>query len=133
MVKEKVICDTDVLIDYWNIHSTRHKAVKHELDKVIGVKNFVLCFISKFELIQGTKDKSDLKKMITLMKYLDFIHSNREIESEAFRIFETYKLSHGLSIADSIIAGSTIHYDLSLFTYNTKDYKMISGLKLYKP
>jgi len=43
-----------------------------------------------------------------------------------------YSLSHKLSIPDAIIAATALHYDIELYTYNTKDFRFIEGIKLYE-
>ena len=43
-----------------------------------------------------------------------------------------FKLSHNLQIPDAIIGAMSIVYDIELFTYNTKDFKFLPGIKLYK-
>ena len=48
------------------------------------------------------------------------------------RLYKQYKLSHGLDMPDSLIAATAIELDLSLFTYNIKDFRYISGIRLYE-
>jgi len=45
---------------------------------------------------------------------------------------EKYKLSHGLDMPDSLIAATAIELDMSLFTYNKRDFRFISGIRLYE-
>jgi predicted nucleic acid-binding protein len=42
-----------------------------------------------------------------------------------------YVLSHKLALPDGFIAASALAYDMELYTLNLKDYRFISGLKLY--
>lgn len=56
---------------------------------------------------------------------------NNDITTEAILLFETYRLSHGLSIPDCFIGSTAKIMNLELFTYNLKDYKFMSKLKLF--
>jgi len=58
MAKDKVICDTDVLIDYWNLNNKRHKKTKSILDEDIGLDNVVIAAIVKMELLLLLKAKN---------------------------------------------------------------------------
>ena len=49
---------------------------------------------------------------------------------KATELIEDYYLSHGILIPDAIIGATAIETDLSLFTYNTKDFKYLPGIKL---
>ena len=46
-------------------------------------------------------------------------------------LIQDFKLSHGLAIADSLIAATAIETKLKLFTYNLKDFRFINDLILY--
>jgi len=48
----------------------------------------------------------------------------------ARHLLQIYHLSHGLGIADALIAATSIEADIPLFTYNTKDFRFIKGLTL---
>ncbi|MEQ8969267.1 MAG: PIN domain-containing protein [Coleofasciculus sp. C1-SOL-03] len=41
-----------------------------------------------------------------------------------------YRLSHGLLIADSLIAATAIVYNCPFITNNQRDYRFIQGLNL---
>ncbi len=45
---------------------------------------------------------------------------------------QSYRLSHGLALADAMIAATAIQTELELFTYNTRDFKFITKLGLYQ-
>ena len=56
---------------------------------------------------------------------------NNEITIEAITLFETYRLSQGLAIPDCFIGATAKIMKLELFTYNLRDYRFMSKLKLY--
>ncbi|MDR6782717.1 putative nucleic acid-binding protein [Pedobacter africanus] len=60
MGKKKIICDTDVLIDYFDASQKRHSETKIILDQNIGLSNILISSITKMELILGATNKADL-------------------------------------------------------------------------
>ena len=131
MEKNKVICDTDVLIDYFDSTKTRHSQSKEIIDNKIGIDNVVLSAISKMELIAGAANKAELRVLNKNISRLNILLINPEITSTAIRLIENYKLSYGIDIPDALIAATAMYADLKLFTYNIKHYKFINDLMLY--
>jgi len=132
MAETKIICDTDVMIDYFDLKSLRHTITKIKLEEEIGLENIMLSAISKLELIAGATTKSDLLTIIKKLKRFSVILFFPAITSLSFQLLETYKLSHGLALPDCLIAATVLKTDLEFFTYNTKDFKFIPKLRLHK-
>jgi predicted nucleic acid-binding protein len=57
MAKNKIVCDTDVMIDYWDVSSKRHIQTKLILEEKIGLDNIYLSAITKMELLMGASNK----------------------------------------------------------------------------
>ncbi len=132
MAQKIVLCDSDVLIDYWDTLSLRHSKSKQLLEVEIGLSNVALSIISCMELLNGARNKTDetiIKKRIS--RFI-IIHVSQEISIEVFNLFVTHRLSPGLEIADCIIASTAKTKGLDLLTFNVKDYQFIDGLNLYK-
>lgn len=129
--KEKIICDTDVMIDYWDKSKSRHTATKSILENSIELENVVLSAVTKMELMVGVKNKADMIKITKELSRFNIALINNDITLQAFNLLQTYRLSHGLSLPDSLIAATSLVADLELFTYNTKDFKFIPQLKLH--
>jgi len=85
------------------------------------------------ELVVGAISKIDLAKINKNLDNIIIAFINDEIYTTALTLLQKYSLSHNLGLADSIIAATAIVTDLELFTYNLRDYKFISELKLFKP
>jgi len=126
-----VICDSDVLIDYWDTKKLRHFNTKNILDNSIGISNVLISAISFMELIVGVNNKEDLAKKQKNLKIFNCILLNQSISEKAIILLSEYRLSHGLSIPDSLIAATGIETDLPLFTYNVKDSTFIKNLNIY--
>jgi len=83
------------------------------------------------ELIQGTRNKSELLKLKRKIKNYNIIHFNDVASKLAVNLVEKYYLSHGLLIPDAIIAATAITFNFKLFTLNLKDFKFLPGIQLY--
>lgn len=133
MAKKKIICDTDVMIEYWDTAKSRHATTKSTLEKSIELDNVVLSAITKMELMLGAVNKADLTKITKKLSRFNISLLNNDITLRAFDLLQSYRLSHGLLLPDSIIAATALIANLELYTYNTKDFKFISQLRLYTP
>lgn len=131
MAKEKIICDTDALIDYFDVTQQRHQETKLILEENIGLSHILISSITKMELILGATNKADLNTISKKLTRFGVLLINEAINLRAIDLVQSYRLSHGLALADSMIAATAIQTELDLFTYNTKDFKFISKLTLY--
>ena len=83
--------------------------------------------------MMGAINKSDMTKIEKGLERFNIALINNEITLLSFDLLKTYRLSHGISLPDSIIAATALIADVELFTYNTKDFKFINKLKLFQP
>jgi len=133
MAANKVICDTDVMIDYLNSNSERHLVTKDLLENVIRTENLILSAITKMELIIGATNKPGLRSINKSIYRFTIASINDDITQVAIELLQDYNLSHGLALPDALIAATTIIAQFPLFTYNLKDYRFIDGIELYNP
>ena len=85
------------------------------------------------ENLQGSK--SNLEKM-RIKKYLTkftIFYQTEEISRRAIALIDQYSNTHGLMLADAQIAAVCLEYDLTLVTYNVKDFLFVAGLKITTP
>ncbi|CAN5133966.1 type II toxin-antitoxin system VapC family toxin [soil metagenome] len=85
------------------------------------------------ELIQGSKNKSEVHRIEKYLTRFDLIHFNRQISQKTLELVRNYSKSHNLMFADAIIAATCLENDLTLLTYNVKDFRFINQLKFLKP
>lgn len=130
---KKIVCDTDVMIDYWDLSNPRHSQTKSILEDIITLDNVVLSAITKMELMLGATNKRELKKIAEKLHRFDIALISNEITAKAMILLSNYHLSHGLAIPDCLIASTAIIAEMELFTYNIRDYKFIQELNLFKP
>ena len=132
MAEKKIICDTDVMIDYFDESNSRHIGTASILEKEIKLDNIVLTAVTKMELLLGATNKSDLSKIVKEINRFNIALINDEISIKALELVQKYSLSHGLRLPDSLIAATSLVSGLELFTHNTKDYIFIDRIVLYK-
>lgn len=102
------------------------------LEDNIGLSNVIISAITKMELILGATNKADLTAISKKINRFSVLLVNEAINLRAIDLVQSYRLSHGLALADAIIAATAIQTELELFTYNTKDFKFIAKLELYQ-
>ena len=125
-----MLVDTDVLI--WYLKG--NVKAKQALDKL---KTFSISSVTHMEIVQGIRNKQELKLWKSFLKegHIRHILIDQEITLKAIYWTEEFSLSHGILLADSLIAVTADVYGLDLLTGNHKDYKFIPGLKIntFKP
>jgi predicted nucleic acid-binding protein len=131
MATRVVICDTDVLIDYFDANQLRHNDTKIIIEEKISLNLVAMSAITKMELLFGATNKTELNQIDKFTKRFGLLLINDKITEKAMELMKTYRLSHGLSIPDALIAATAIITELDFFTYNQRDFRFISGLKLF--
>lgn len=103
--------------------------VKNFVDNLaVGVETIVY-----IECIQGSISNADKRRIKRSLQSLKFYPLTNSIAQKAIELIETHSNSHGLLLADALIAATALEYDLTLITYNTKHFQFIKGLKLLTP
>lgn len=121
MEKSKIICDTDVMIDFLNPEKKRHQVVRYILETDIELKYVTISAVyvtisavTKMELMVGASNKVSLNKLNKSITRFNTLLINPEITSIAIGLLEIFKLSHNLAIPDALIAATALHADLKL-------------------
>jgi predicted nucleic acid-binding protein len=121
---EVVLLDTNILIEIL-------KGNQKTIEKVQSL-DVKLCIssITVMELYYGAMNKAELTKLEKFASLFTIIELNESISKKATQLVKNYAKSHTLDIPDSLIASTSLHINSKLFTYNTKDFKYIEGIKL---
>lgn len=122
-----VLCDTNVIIEF--LKETPEVVLNIEK---IGTDSIYISVITSAELYFGAINKLELIKIRKNLDSIVNIPFNESISDKFEELMIDYSLSHKLSIPDAIIAATALHYDIELYTYNTKDFRYIEGLRLYE-
>lgn len=83
------------------------------------------------ELFQGAGNKQELAKIMKELTAFSFLAFHNVIANLSSGLMEDYALSHHLRIPDSIIAATSLVYNIPLFTHNKKDFRYLPALELY--
>jgi len=114
----KVFIDTCIMIEYLRDNI--------ELDKNYSYVNSIVLM----ELYIGAKNKRDLREIKAKLQGFKLLDINQDIINLSIQIIETFSLSHGAKIQDSIIASTCLINNLPIYTYNIKDFKYIPNLDI---
>ncbi len=123
---ELVLCDTNIIIELYKGNPTIVKSLKS-----IGQEKIAVSIITAGELLYGALNKKELTQINRDLSELRILEIDNEIGNEFIKLMSTYSLSHNLSLPDGLIAATAIVHDTPFYTLNTKDFKFISGLKLW--
>ena len=124
--RQLILCDTNILIEFYKNNAT----IVAELKK-IGQSNIAISIVTAGELIYGAFNKQELNQIRKDIAHLQLLHIDAQIGDLHLQLMMDFSLSHKLTLPDALIAATAIHYDISLYTLNQKDFRYIPGLKLY--
>jgi len=118
-----ILLDTDVLVDFFRGHS-----------KAVGFINaynarIILSSIVIAELyagVKGDEEQSVLQEFVSLFRVVPV---DTEIGKAGGLYKRDYGKSHGVGLADAILAATAEAENAELKTLNTKHYPMLKGLK----
>ena len=120
-----MLIDTDVLIWYLRGEKKAAALIDH-------IGSFEVSAVSYMEILHGLRDKTELRAWKEYIKArgIQVLLIDHEITAKALYWTEEYALSHGLRLADALIAATADVYGKELLTGNTADYRFIPGLSL---
>jgi len=121
-----VLVDTDILIDVARGNETAIRFLEQaELQASLAVS-----VITEMELIIGCRNKRELRGMDTFLKRFIVAPLAPEISAMGSSLLRKYRLSHGLLIADALIAATASILSIPFATKNVRDFGFIDGLLL---
>jgi len=121
-----ILIDSNILI--WLSRGNDEAAEWVERNR--SINELAISAVTKMELLIGCRDKRHLKETIGFLENYYLLEINEAISKLSVQLVEQYFLSHGLQVADAIIAATALEHDLALATINRKDFRFIDGLKL---
>ena len=122
-MSEKILLDTDVLIDF--LRGNR-KAIDF-IDKFSS--HIILSPIVIAELYAGVKGANELSVLDNFISLFRIVSITSEIAKAGGLYKRDFGGSHGVSLADAILAATADKEKAKLKTLNVKHYPMIKGLK----
>jgi predicted nucleic acid-binding protein len=117
-----ILLDTDVLVDFLRGHNKAVVLVNAYSYRII------LSSIVIAELYAGIKGEDEQVALDRFVSLFRVIPVNTEIAKAGGFYKRQFNRSHGIGLADAIIAASVEAKNAELKTLNTRHYPMIKGL-----
>ena len=118
-----ILLDTDVLVDFFRGHSKAVAFVNAHSDRII------LSSIVVAELYAGVKGDAEQAALENFVSLFRVVPVSVEIAKAGGLYKRDYGKSHGVGLADTILAATSESENAELKTLNTKHYPMLKGLK----
>lgn len=123
---DAVLVDTDILIDAGRgVAEAIACLQKQEQQAALAIS-----VITQLELVVGCRDKGELQKLERFLRRFQVVKLNEQGSDIAVDLIHRYRLSHGLLIADALIAATALVSGVPLLSKNQRDYRFITGLQL---
>ena len=120
------IVDTDILID-------AGRGLGEAVACLQGIEsgsNLAARVVTQMELFVGCRDKTELQEVENFLRRFHLLKLTEDISDTAADLLRRYRLSHGLLIADALIAATALVSDAPLISKNQRDYRFIADLNL---
>jgi predicted nucleic acid-binding protein len=121
------LVDTDILVDAGrgvedaaNYLHTKHRP-----------SSFAVSVVTQMELMVGCRNRAELRKLERFLRQFSVMKVSHLISDKAVELLRSYRLSHGLLIADSLIAATALVLKMPFATNNQRDFRFVKGLKLH--
>lgn len=122
----EILVDTDILIDVAN-----HDAIAVErLADESQASTLAVSTITVMELTVGCRNKTELQALNRFLAQFQVLTLTSQSSEIATQLLQEYFLSHGLLIADALIAATAIGNQIPLLSKNQSDFRFIQFLDL---
>jgi predicted nucleic acid-binding protein len=118
-----ILVDTDIMVDFLRGHPKAIALVRIHSTRII------LPSIVAAELYAGVKGAEELGTLDRLIALFRVIPASREIARAGGLYRRDYGKSHGVGLADAIVAATADAECADVMTLNTKHYPMFKGLR----
>src|SRR5262245_56395661 len=83
--------------------------------------------VTQMELMVGCRNKREWRLLERFLRRFRIVTLNEAISDSGVSLLRRYRLSHGLLIADALIAATALTVASPLVTKNQRDYRFIEG------
>ena len=120
-----MIFDTDVLIWTSRGDPAAARAIDAATDRGLSIVSFM-------ELLQGARSKLEIRHIQQSLIQLRFsiLPLSESVGSAAAAFIEQHAVTHGIQVADALIAATAIKAGQALCTANSRHFRSIHGLSL---
>jgi predicted nucleic acid-binding protein len=118
-----VLVDTDVMVDFLRGHPAAVALIQTHSARII------LSSIVAAELYAGARGDQELSTLDSLLSLFRIVPVSHKLARAAGLFKKKYAKSHGVGLADAIIAATVEAENADLKTLNTKHYPMLKDLQ----
>jgi len=118
-----LLLDTDVLVDFLRGHSEAVAFVNAHSARII-LSSIVVAEL--YAGVRGDREQAALEALVSLFRVVPV---SGEIAKTGGLYKRDYGKSHGVGLADAILAATAESENAELKTLNTKHYPMLQGLR----
>jgi hypothetical protein len=122
-MERPLLLDTDVLVDFLRGHKQAVDFVTENADRV------VLSAVVVAELYSGVRGDAEEAALGDLISLFRVVGITAEIARAGGLLRRDYGTSHGVGLADALLAATAASEEAQLATLNTRHYPMIKGLR----
>ena len=120
------LIDTDILIDA----GRGIQEAINCLQRLAQQATLAVSTVTQMELIVGCRNKTELHDLEIFLRRFQVLKITEPISERAVDLLTQYRLSHGLLIADGLIAATALEHNEPFITKNQRDFRFIAGLNL---
>ena len=118
-----LLVDTDVMVDFLRGHPKAIALVNNNSPRII------LSSITAAELFAGVKGERELDTLDSLLSLFRIVPVSPQLARAGGLHKRDYGKSHGVGLADAMIAATVQAEGADFMTLNVKHYPMLKGLK----
>jgi hypothetical protein len=123
-VIERYLLDTDILIEYlWG-----EQQAADFVESLSGV--LLLSIITVAELYSGIRDALEEKSIEQFLLAFEVIAIDESIARRAGLLRRDFRQSHGIGLADALIAASAEKAQATLVTFNERHFPMLDHVQV---
>ena len=122
-MKSPLLVDTDVMVDYLRGNKTALPFVQYHAGRII-LSSIVVAEL--YAGVKGDKEQTALDEVVSLFR---IVPVTTEIAKTGGLLRRDFGKSHGVGLADAIIAATARMENAELGTLNVKHYPMFPNLK----
>lgn len=125
-MSKPILVDTDVLIDFLRGHEQAVSFVNLESDRIILSSIVVAELYAGVRGGEGDAEQTTLKGFLSLFRV---VHVTAAIARLGGLYKRDYGKSHGISLADAVVAATATLENAELKTLNVRHYPMFNALE----
>lgn len=127
MKAKPMLVDTDVLIDFLRGEGKACALLEKQKSRTV-LKDLAVSAISVAELYAGVRDEAELAILDDFVGLFRVIPVTKEVARIGGLHRRDFKGSHGVGVADAIIAAAAESEGAELLTLNVRHFPMLKGL-----